>query len=524
MRQVGTYGLFAASALALLAAIHLPLRPSAWLVHPPLTEDGFFALGAARSLAETGRMSIDGTTLTNGVQPLYVVLMVPCFLLAKGADALRLVLGAHWLLLLGQLALLRAVMSRLLGNGDPDVKLAGALAPALLMASAPMLPHQFNGLETGLLWLVLLLCWRTFADLRPGRAMDEVRLGAVAGLLVLARIDQGFLVVFLAVALFFLSEEPAFRRLLGPLRMGATAALVSAPWWAYNVLAFGHVVPSSGRAQQQVLLSSERIGAMLASLSWTSAPMLYLGRFESPATFALRLLLAVGAVYLVVRRGPSAKTGDEPRAPSPQRRQALVFGACLLASGVLLGGWYALASYAVWFYQRYLSFLALPALLLGAAALARLLSKRTALQVATAIVCAALGLAGVLHLSTDLSTMTPLASVYVDRQVALAQAHVPPGERVAAGQTGTLSFVRGNALNLDGKVNDEALRYKGQLTALLDKYQINWYCDIQWFIDRDFGGSLEDKGWTKVAQRGDFTLYHRDQAPTAAPPHTPPRP
>ena len=52
-------------------------------------------------------------------------------------------------------------------------------------------------------------------------------------------------------------------------------------------------------------------------------------------------------------------------------------------------------------------------------------------------------------------------------QLPLVREGVPDGEVVAAGQSGTLGYFRDNVLNLDGKVNPEALQYRGRMREYL---------------------------------------------------------
>jgi hypothetical protein len=75
-------------------------RPARWVVDNPITEDGYYALTVSRNIAEGNGMTIDGSTPTNGFQPLFVFACVPLFALA-GQDrilAIRSVLGLSWVM------------------------------------------------------------------------------------------------------------------------------------------------------------------------------------------------------------------------------------------------------------------------------------------------------------------------------------------------------------------------------------------------------------------------------------------
>jgi hypothetical protein len=95
-------------------------------------------------------------------------------------------------------------------------------------------------------------------------------------------------------------------------------------------------------------------------------------------------------------------------------------------------------------------------------------------------------------------------------QVRLVQASVPPEATVAAGQTGTLGYFRDRVLNLDGKVNGEALRYQDRMPEYLDARGVRWFCDMRGYVDRYLGPRPEEHGWGLVAEAGLFRLYSRN--------------
>src|ERR1700756_2652071 len=100
--------LAAAIAILALAALTPALPPDATVFMKPFSEDGYYSLAVARNIAAGHGMTIDGATLTNGIQPLLTVIQAGLFWIAGGHDltALRLVLILYWLLYLGTRALL----------------------------------------------------------------------------------------------------------------------------------------------------------------------------------------------------------------------------------------------------------------------------------------------------------------------------------------------------------------------------------------------------------------------------------
>jgi hypothetical protein len=94
-------------------------------------------------------------------------------------------------------------------------------------------------------------------------------------------------------------------------------------------------------------------------------------------------------------------------------------------------------------------------------------------------------------------------------QLALVTENVPEHELVASGQTGTLGFMRDNVLNVDGKVNHNALRRIDDIPTYLDQCGVRFFCDEPELIDRFLGKSPEVKGWRIIGQKGNFVLLHR---------------
>jgi hypothetical protein len=94
-------------------------------------------------------------------------------------------------------------------------------------------------------------------------------------------------------------------------------------------------------------------------------------------------------------------------------------------------------------------------------------------------------------------------------QVSLVREHVPVGDVVGAAQSGTLGYFRPRVLNLDGKVNAEALRHRGRMPAYLASRDVHWFCDWRDTVPEYIGDRPEEHGWMLVATRGRSVLYHR---------------
>ena len=97
--------------LAAAALLLLVLRPAAHVYDMPMTEDGYYALAVARNVANGNGITIDGTNLTNGFQPLFTFLQAGAFAVANGDEilAMRLVMILGWLFHIGGVLLVAAI-------------------------------------------------------------------------------------------------------------------------------------------------------------------------------------------------------------------------------------------------------------------------------------------------------------------------------------------------------------------------------------------------------------------------------
>lgn len=500
-----------AFAIAALAALSLCVRPAALLPDKPFTEDGYYLLAVSRQLALGNGFSIDGVHPTNGVQPLFTVLAALAYLPFGGDERapLRLVALLHGALLVLAALLFGAVVRDAVG-GDPAHRGRRRWLASLVYVSAGYLwvIHQ-NGLETGLALACYLGCFRLQQRL-PLRGLARAALhGAMFGVLVLARIDATFFVAAVS-ALHWLTtgahEGASRRRRFGEaIVLGAVAVAVSSPWWLYNRIEFGAFMPSSGTAQMAgpggggfAAHAVSRVLGMADALLLVATPSLYLpGGSGGAAGIATRCALLAAVVTLCWRARRSA-------AVTAANVRLLVTALLLAAAGWVV--WYAGFFWAVHFYGRYLA----PLALLGAAAAALALAHaverapRLGWTLTACLWLQALGFAALCHTGKGFG-----GSEWYRDQLALVEERVPAAATVAAGQSGTLGYFRERVVNLDGKVNPEALRRSGDVPAYLDELGVRWFCDWPDYLHMYFGRDASAHGWQRVASRGGFELWQR---------------
>lgn len=489
--------LLAGVATLALAGASLALRPDATVFLKPLSEDGYYSLAIARNIGAGHGVTIDGMTLTNGFQPLLTFIQAALFALARGNDflALRFVLGLYWLLYLGTAAMLGWIAA--VAEAEPSRRLTAALATSLLYLGASYLfLHHFNGLETGLLLFLLVAAWRFRQSGQAESWLGLAQFGGLLGLAVLARIDASFVVLIAC-----LWELRKVRRDGLPIAfarafvIGAAAVVVSSPWWIYNVVTFGSLMPISGTATQAWALDGFRLGWFLWGLFMGAFPWLFGGEAEGTLLNLIRLPLYAGGLWLLWR--------IYSRLPSTTRDFAIILAAAM----VLLGIWYWLSSYAFWFYSRYLAPAALPVAVGLGLSLGELIHRRPRLALAAmplAVVPVA-ALAGLAWLGLGV-----YGNMMFWDQVQLVRSLVPEEDLVAAGQAGTLNFFRPHVVNLDGKVNPEVFAYQGHLWDYLALKKIHWFVDWPWYVEKALGADPSAHGWKQVASRDNFLLYRRD--------------
>jgi hypothetical protein len=431
-----------------------------------ITEDGYLLLTVARNIAIGNGLSVSaGEIATNGVQPLATFLFAIPYWITEGdktASLVGVVAISAAVAAAGAWAVRRFAAAALRPQ-DPS-PLWPLLVAALWFAGPLLLLHTMNGLETGLYTLAVLAALGLFARLVSTRARfswsDRIALGVVLGLTFLARVDAVFLIAAILLVLFArrLAERDLRAALLDTVPPGLVSILTAAPWLIYNLALFGSVIPISGQAQSLSAGFGSNAGRAPAELFETMFPMLPVpGALEE----VLPLNLALGAVAVLIL-GLFLVRAARRRDPF----RLAIFAYALHAT--LLVGYYALFFGAPHFLSRYFAPLA-PLLIVAAVSVGLDLAARLAPARGRAL--AAAGGAGALALSALLLLRLLLPGVHVQghfQVVEWVERNVPEAAWVGAVQTGTLGYWHDRTINLDGKVNPEALRARIEQGHVLD--------------------------------------------------------
>lgn len=420
-----------------------------------LEDDYFYYAIIADKLVSLGRLTYDGTTITNGFHPLWFVTLVLLRVVAGGLNAaFYLMLSAVFFASMVATYELSVRLARAVGASH-------ALAPAvaLVYAAATFLVVA-DGMETAL--DVPLLLWLLVEIAHPEHVTPRraAKLGFVAALAVLARLDIAVAVALLGLGWLVLARPHArvATRAIGAFCVSGLAVPIYA---AFNLAAFGSILPMSALAKQLVKIPGVQLSYLRSILQytqygWTAGPTLVLGTV---------------ALMLVWRRGRAGRHGLFASA------LALAFAAIFYATNALSGwtffGWYAYPLAAA---------LVVSLALVGQVLVERIPSGRRA-PWGAAFVAGAMGLASVQGIWAFV-TRGPLWSVADNGLLAMS---VDLGERMrgrpgvyAMGAIGGFAtyMVGQPMVQLEGLVTDRAMidhiRREDDLGPVLREYRVDY--------------------------------------------------
>ena len=240
-------------ALTIVGLAALTVHASLWML--PLIQldrlfmpdDTYYTLSISRNMARGLGPSTDGINVTTGFQPLIALLQAPLANIIPTPDTLVQAAVA----LSGVFGVLTCVVAARLVQQITSSAPAALLTGLLMTVTPAVISNHLNGLETSLASLLLLLCIQQMHALTQDGSTSKVfgamRIGALCGLALLARIDSCFVVGLLGV--WSLATLPWRATLL----IVITALCVVSPWWVYCWIHTGSVVPESGSAVRQIV-------------------------------------------------------------------------------------------------------------------------------------------------------------------------------------------------------------------------------------------------------------------------------
>ncbi|MEB3358006.1 MAG: hypothetical protein VKK04_14860 [Synechococcales bacterium] len=427
------------------------------------TEDGYLMLTIARNIAlGNGMSTAQGTIATNGTQPLFNFIEAIGFFLLGGNKEAGVAFALLAQILIGALSagLLFITARHVLQKRSSGWQVA-LVASALWYSSSLAIPHTMNCLETGAYVACILLTvhvWHRYETARSPESkfswQRSLVVGALLGLTAWARIDAVFLIASVTGCHVLLGLLRNRYQLLGRLCesvvMGSLAVLIISPWLLYNKLNFGSFTPISGTAQSHAATFGQNLVEVPSSLFESAAILI-------PIPHSIEQLLPVLATTsTLVVAYVIALAIATPKMEYAERSLTYVVGAL----AIFLVMYYGVLFGAAHFVDRYLfplsPFMAIFTtfvVVTGLEKLAEMTRIRKLLP---------LSLTAVLIFSLLLNVrLYKLGTEHAHFQVVnWVERNVSEAAWVGAVQTGTLGFFHDRTVNLDGKVNPEALQAK----------------------------------------------------------------
>src|SRR3989339_741549 len=455
-----------------VAIFSLSFRNETSIIDHPIIEDAYYTFSVAKNIAHGNGISADGENLTNGFQPLYTFLIVPAFAITNN-DYLSVRIIFIFLVLLFTASaflfasIIRDTFSELLKIGKKELYWISFF---IYISSTLFFKNQLNGLETGLIFFLLL----------------------------------AFIIFFIFI---LTKKEMAFKnRLIFALLSGLIAFIISLPWWWYNYHYFNSIMPSSGRSQFGYDFKIHRIFNILSAIAQNLVPDTYtfdrviVGWGGIFARFGLVIFIIL---FLKIKLpGLIKKLSDNNR--MNYRFLEILYVVTLFS--IVLIFWYFLFSSASHFYHRYLCSITLIGQILTVIFISYLfVNKKIFYYSLTSLLAMALVIITVTLHSGKLMNK----SQFYKYQLPLVMKYVPETEFVSASQSGTLGFFRKKVLNLDGKVNNDVLKYNKRIPEYLSLKKVKWFCDWKFFAELNLGNNPEKAGWKLIHRYGDFNLYHK---------------
>lgn len=442
-----------------------------------MPDDAYYYLETARHVARGEGVTFDGINATSGVHPLWLTMLVPLARMFSDGDMLL-----RATLLLG-LALTTVALVLLVRAAAPVIGKGTALAGIVVAVHVPTAFNQWvNGMEGAVVLLVLAILANALRWLFDDPTLRRsLVVGALAGVLVWARLDYVLVLVIVPIAVALCTRSFRF----GLASFGSAVAVGAVPFaW---LLATGRSLETTSARAKMAIVSQ------IAADSWGGRATF--GYFQwvykslgntlgtefaisnvTPLTDRLRrvhliidrvlwLLVAVGAVSGVFRWRASLRT-----LRTPGGLALLTVGILVAAKGVV--DFAALPKYAETWYSgpwRLAVLFSMGAIgWRGVCAVARI-----ALPLG-AIACCAFALVAIPN-STTTKITPPISapwSIQNDRAADQVLAGEPLG-RYGSNDTGLLGYrLDGHAtmVNLDGLVNtDDFARLAASGAPLLER-------------------------------------------------------
>lgn len=437
-----------------------------WLGDKPVGEDGFYMLTVADHIAREHHIVYNYGQPATGFQPLttFVWAGIDVAVARAGGDAwalVRFVLLFQCLLFLAFVWMLAGFAASIAPKTHREMVFFFAFCLGLFDFS--LLRLFTYGLETGPYLACLAVClllWKRLVTTKDERWRLSVLFGVAGGVTGLARIDFG--IVFGLVLAFMLARRYASAVQVAV--CGAIALLIVSPWFLYVHGVTGGWLPSSGKAEEQLITVNtlERLPQAGVALMAHLLPWSFAGANHTMQGLALVCLLGLIAWMAAARR--TWQTAMSPAFKQTLLPWAIGFGGLIVV--------YPVFFWVQWFYPRYFA----PVVVVWIPVLALFLAtqpkaRRFSVAIALLLLVVFCG-EDFWSLHTGRIASNHIISAGYAR-------NFYPKARVGAFQSGAFGFFDPNVVNLDGKMNDDALHadHVHALSAYLDRSGVDVLID-----------------------------------------------
>lgn len=440
-------------------------------------DDGYYMMTVARNIALGNGMSIaDGTIQTNGIQPLYTFVLSLIYLITAGDkfSTIKLIVILQFIISCLTFFALWKIGSELLSERKDGPKIA-LFAAALWYVSPITYLNTTNGLETGFYTLLILLpVWMLFSKNAKYNTKFSILIGAVLGIIFWARNDVVFLVM--AICLYILyyriyDSENFSKNIIHVIIIGIVSLLVALPWLIYNKINFGHIIPISGQSE---FVSSDTGGnlkhvpAVIVEYFFSFYQIPYYLKINAVTTAICSFLTALLLFSVFkIRRGYS------------KTFQKYFFITFIFLAALSL--FYGLAFGTYWFLSRYLFPAATLAYFFWADGIFKILThikiKNVQYIVSSVFVLFMLSIS-VYNYKHDYQRVF----YYL---VDWTQNNLNGNEWIGSIQSGTVGYYYDKTINIDGKVNPEALAAikEDKLLQYIINKKMDYLIDVNSFAE-----------------------------------------
>jgi Dolichyl-phosphate-mannose-protein mannosyltransferase len=464
--------------LGWIALAGLAVRIGAWfyfgihalqLVTTHLPDDALYYFTIASNFAHGYGISFDTIHPTNGMHPLWLMLITPIFTLGFAKwGFIHVVLLFQSVLDTIIIWLIGSTIYDVLDNASESNRKTAAASAALIYAlSSLVIIRSINGLETTLTALLFILWFRAYMQTASGLLKDWIIPGIVTGLLMLSRTDSFIVLLPLALYTFVTRAKLEWKSMLVALVL---ACIVIAPWLFWNIAHFGTIIQSSAEAvpmlamrKYEVLYGSGKYWHFGIEAARNAIKPFWYAAFGLP-------LLTIG--YAIIARRKNL---------SPTERGIYL----LIAGGVLL---LIVHSFFRGFIRDWYILELLPLFLIGFGISMGMNAGTTEARASGRFTLAAIVIIFqlILFRQPQYESQSQLLTLGLPTVEKLTE-----HSKVASFNSGYYGYFTnnpGNIVNIDGVVNSDALAALkvGRIGEYLDKDSVSYILDFQ----GDFGGYI----------------------------------